>query len=268
MNTSTLTIDQLLRAAQIIEQNVVTDPNKIFCNFGSDYEERDTITKMRAALCLNSNIVGAPSSSTGSSIRSSPTSMMSSSPNSPNDMKHRASSSQSTRQSRAAHNELEKNRRSQLRSFLEKLKSVLPADHDSTRDTTLSLLTRARNYLRAILEQKQQLVDRRTQLLAEQLQLVELLEKTRQEHAQNLTQPKMVQQQQQQQQEEERFSPPSYMEYSPSAKPISSPGAPTTITIDLYMEGLMPAIPLLYPYTYLDELHTHTRHVIQTGNAY
>jgi hypothetical protein len=148
MNTSTLTIDQLLRAAQIIEQNVVTDPNKIFCNFGSDYEERDTITKMRAALCLNSNIVGAPSSSTGSSIRSSPTSMMSSSPNSPNDMKHRASSSQSTRQSRAAHNELEKNRRSQLRSFLEKLKSVLPADHDSTRDTTLSLLTRARNYLR------------------------------------------------------------------------------------------------------------------------
>lgn len=38
MNTSTLTIDQLLRAAQIIEQNVVAaDPNKIFVNFGGRF---------------------------------------------------------------------------------------------------------------------------------------------------------------------------------------------------------------------------------------
>ncbi len=49
---------------------------------------------------------------------------------------------------RDAHNQLEKNRRANLRNYLDKLKSVLPADQESTRDTTLSLLTRARNYIR------------------------------------------------------------------------------------------------------------------------
>lgn len=50
---------------------------------------------------------------------------------------------------RAAHNELEKNRRANLRGHLEALKEVLPAETDSQqRDTTLSLLTRARNHIR------------------------------------------------------------------------------------------------------------------------
>jgi hypothetical protein len=48
---------------------------------------------------------------------------------------------------RAAHNELEKNRRANLRGHLEALKSVLPPEADTHRDTTLSLLTRARNYI-------------------------------------------------------------------------------------------------------------------------
>ncbi|NJO70323.1 MAG: helix-loop-helix domain-containing protein [Bacteroidetes bacterium] len=48
---------------------------------------------------------------------------------------------------RAVHNELEKNRRANLRNYLDTLKTILPVDPDSTRDTTLSLLTRARNYI-------------------------------------------------------------------------------------------------------------------------
>lgn len=50
--------------------------------------------------------------------------------------------------SRAAHNELEKNRRANLRNYLDSLKLVLPSDVDTSRDTTLSLLTRARNHIR------------------------------------------------------------------------------------------------------------------------
>ncbi|KAF7635441.1 BHLH domain-containing protein [Meloidogyne graminicola] len=51
----------------------------------------------------------------------------------------------------AAHNELEKNRRANLRGHLEALKSILPPENDTHRDTTLSLLTRARNYIRVSL---------------------------------------------------------------------------------------------------------------------
>ena len=43
---------------------------------------------------------------------------------------------------------MEKNRRANLRGHLEALKSVLPPESDTHRDTTLSLLTRARNYIK------------------------------------------------------------------------------------------------------------------------
>jgi MAX dimerization protein len=55
---------------------------------------------------------------------------------------------------RTAHNELEKTRRANLRSCLERLKDMVPtggcgagSDSTSPRNTTLSLLTRARNYI-------------------------------------------------------------------------------------------------------------------------
>ncbi|TMS36096.1 hypothetical protein L596_003351 [Steinernema carpocapsae] len=58
-----------------------------------------------------------------------------------------STSGSSTRHSRAAHNELEKNRRANLRGSLDQLKRILPSDSDCSRDTTLALLTRARNHL-------------------------------------------------------------------------------------------------------------------------
>uniref|UniRef100_A0A914RDG2 BHLH domain-containing protein n=1 Tax=Parascaris equorum TaxID=6256 RepID=A0A914RDG2_PAREQ len=51
------------------------------------------------------------------------------------------------RGNRAAHNELEKTRRANLRGYLDKLKDIIPASCDSTRYTTLSLLTQARDYI-------------------------------------------------------------------------------------------------------------------------
>lgn len=48
---------------------------------------------------------------------------------------------------RAAHNELEKTRRANLRGYLDNLKDIVPSSSDNARNTTLSLLTRARDYI-------------------------------------------------------------------------------------------------------------------------
>lgn len=48
---------------------------------------------------------------------------------------------------RAAHNELEKTRRANLRGYLDNLKDIVPPSSDNARNTTLSLLTRARDYI-------------------------------------------------------------------------------------------------------------------------
>lgn len=56
-------------------------------------------------------------------------------------------SASNARHCRAAHNELEKNRRANLRGYLENLKKIVPAGCDNARNTTLSLLTRARDYI-------------------------------------------------------------------------------------------------------------------------
>ena len=53
---------------------------------------------------------------------------------------------------RAAHNELEKTRRANLRSCLEKLKTLVPLVSDAARNTTLALLTRARDHIQVRLE--------------------------------------------------------------------------------------------------------------------
>ncbi|KAL3070897.1 hypothetical protein niasHS_017022 [Heterodera schachtii] len=86
-----------------------------------------------------------------------------------------------SRQSRAAHNELEKNRRANLRGHLEALKAALPPEADTQRDTTLSLLTRARNHIRTIKEQHAQLLAKRTALLAEHLRLKNVQQRQQQQ---------------------------------------------------------------------------------------
>lgn len=60
---------------------------------------------------------------------------------------------------RSTHNELEKNRRAHLRTCLEKLKEVVPLESDSTRHTTLGLLTKAKVFIKTLEErdQKQQM---------------------------------------------------------------------------------------------------------------
>lgn len=59
---------------------------------------------------------------------------------------------------RSTHNELEKNRRAHLRTCLEKLKEVVPLETDSSRHTTLGLLTKAKGFIKTLEEcdQKQQ----------------------------------------------------------------------------------------------------------------
>nr|CAD2134020.1 unnamed protein product [Meloidogyne enterolobii] len=243
-----LSIEQLLRAAKLIEQRAIIEkmPSQFSeiggfsANFGEKYEARILAPKLRT-------FVGDPNcgpSSTGSSQRSSP---LSASPSpdlavlaclhSPQyyqqqtqqnltllESQQRQSISTSSaassiasgssmatttdarrlstrlddnlspsashgvgsgrrasgsRQSRAAHNELEKNRRANLRGHLEALKSVLPPESDTHRDTTLSLLTRARNYIKFVDEQKSALLKKREALLAEHSRLQQLLQQNK-----------------------------------------------------------------------------------------
>ncbi|XP_061643260.1 max dimerization protein 3 isoform X2 [Phyllopteryx taeniolatus] len=54
---------------------------------------------------------------------------------------------------RSVHNELEKNRRAQLRQCLEQLKKQVPLASDSMRNTTLNLLRRAQLHIKKLQEQ-------------------------------------------------------------------------------------------------------------------
>uniref|UniRef100_A0A1A8EYZ2 Max dimerization protein 3 n=2 Tax=Nothobranchius korthausae TaxID=1143690 RepID=A0A1A8EYZ2_9TELE len=54
---------------------------------------------------------------------------------------------------RSVHNELEKNRRAQLRHYLEQLKKQVPVSSDSSRNTTLSLLRQAQLHIKKLQEQ-------------------------------------------------------------------------------------------------------------------
>ncbi|XP_028315606.1 max dimerization protein 3 [Gouania willdenowi] len=54
---------------------------------------------------------------------------------------------------RSVHNELEKNRRAQLRHCLEQLKEQVPLSSDSMRNTTLNLLRRAQMHIKKLQEQ-------------------------------------------------------------------------------------------------------------------
>jgi len=70
---------------------------------------------------------------------------------------------------RSTHNELEKNRRAHLRTCLEKLKEVVPLESDSSRHTTLGLLTKAKGFIRTLED-----CDRR-----QQMHIAELMDRQR-----------------------------------------------------------------------------------------
>ncbi|XP_056455910.1 max dimerization protein 3 isoform X2 [Gadus chalcogrammus] len=66
---------------------------------------------------------------------------------------------------RLVHNELEKNRRAQLRFHLDQLKEQVPLSSDSVRNTTLNLLRRAQLHIKKLQQQ-----DERAQHLKDRLQ--------------------------------------------------------------------------------------------------
>ncbi|XP_063622004.1 max dimerization protein 1-like isoform X1 [Cydia splendana] len=70
--------------------------------------------------------------------------------------------------SRTTHNELEKNRRAHLRSCLEKLKDMVPLGPESSRHTTLGLLTKAKRFIKSLEEREKRHASHREQLAREQ----------------------------------------------------------------------------------------------------
>lgn len=80
---------------------------------------------------------------------------------------------------RSTHNELEKNRRAHLRTCLEKLKEVVPLESDSSRHTTLGLLTKAKGFIKTLEERDQKQQMQIAELLARQRYLRNRLEQNK-----------------------------------------------------------------------------------------
>ncbi|XP_077588671.1 max dimerization protein 3 [Stigmatopora nigra] len=78
---------------------------------------------------------------------------------------------------RSVHNELEKNRRAQLRQCLEQLKKQVPLSSDSMRNTTLNLLRRAQLHIKKLQEQDERAEQLKDRLRWEQRELRVRLEK-------------------------------------------------------------------------------------------
>ncbi|PAV65334.1 hypothetical protein WR25_13050 [Diploscapter pachys] len=163
--------------------------------------------------------------------------------------------SSASKNSRAAHNELEKTRRANLRGYLEKLKSLVPPIADASRNTTLALLTRARDHIKDLLAikatldaRKNEAEIRRRQLLAELAALggapeqqpmtseaVSVTSSRPESRCDSLSSARLS-----------RDSPMIFLEYSPSNKPSAqSPRPAATMLIDPVAEGLLPAMPAL-----------------------
>lgn len=70
----------------------------------------------------------------------------------PDDMRMVAKRSKTKKSqgSRTTHNELEKNRRAHLRTCLEKLKVLVPLGPETSRHTTLGLLTKAKRFIKSL----------------------------------------------------------------------------------------------------------------------
>ncbi|XP_072026768.1 max dimerization protein 1-like [Amphiura filiformis] len=70
--------------------------------------------------------------------------------------------------SRSTHNELEKNRRAHLRNCLEQLKEMVPLETESSRHTTLGLLTTAKAFIQSLEEKEEKFQSSKEQLAREQ----------------------------------------------------------------------------------------------------
>lgn len=70
--------------------------------------------------------------------------------------------------SRTTHNELEKNRRAHLRNCLEKLKVLVPLGPETSRHTTLGLLTKAKRFIKNLEERERKHAVHKEQLNREQ----------------------------------------------------------------------------------------------------
>ncbi|XP_033116729.1 max dimerization protein 1-like isoform X2 [Anneissia japonica] len=79
--------------------------------------------------------------------------------------------------SRSTHNELEKNRRAHLRTCLEKLKEIVPLQSESSRHTTLGLLTNAKAFIHDLEEEDKYLISAKEQLKQKQNHLMKRIGK-------------------------------------------------------------------------------------------
>ncbi|XP_015504255.1 max dimerization protein 1 [Parus major] len=91
--------------------------------------------------------------------------------------RRRAKARRSGSGGRSTHNEMEKNRRAQLRLCLERLKGLVPLGAAAGRHTTLSLLTRARLHIQKLEDQERRALHQMEQLQREQRHLQRQLEK-------------------------------------------------------------------------------------------
>ncbi|XP_074642068.1 max dimerization protein 1-like [Tubulanus polymorphus] len=82
---------------------------------------------------------------------------------------------------RSTHNELEKNRRAHLRYCLEGLKDIVPLGTETSRHTTLGLLTKARNFIQSLQDKERKQSLMREQLYREQRYLRRRLEQLKTE---------------------------------------------------------------------------------------
>ncbi|XP_054159697.1 max dimerization protein 1-like [Oppia nitens] len=80
----------------------------------------------------------------------------------------RRTKSKKSQGNRTTHNELEKNRRAHLRNCLEKLKEMVPLGPESSRHTTLGLLTKAKSFIRNLEEKDRKHQTTKEQLMREQ----------------------------------------------------------------------------------------------------
>lgn len=87
------------------------------------------------------------------------------------DFTRRRSKSRKSQGNRSTHNELEKNRRANLRHCLERLKEMVPVGPDSNRHTTLGLLTKAKLFIKALEDKERKQRAAKEQLCREQRHL-------------------------------------------------------------------------------------------------
>jgi len=98
----------------------------------------------------------------------------------------RRSKSKKGQGNRSTHNELEKNRRAHLRRCLEKLKDLVPLGVDSSRHTTLGLLTKARGFIKNLEDKERKTVVQRDHLERENNALLQRLTQLNPIHSHSL----------------------------------------------------------------------------------